>query len=177
MGTFSEQDVHHRIGTLAGKPAEQAFLRVLAAEGRHLGQKVFRLGLDQLPTSDGIIATLGPFTRYAPDFVAVGGSCYEVQGCGEDGLVTFKLEKLLTQAAWHAQLAAEKRDLRYAIYAQHLDLLFRVTFEHVLWAVATHGGILRVVVDDKLGWKVPVEAFLHGEVVNLGSAMRALKVK
>lgn len=172
---FSTQDVHERIGGLAGKPAEEAFLKVMAAEGYELGVRIARWGFDGFDTSNRVIATLPAFIRHAPDFVQVGGHMWEAQGCGEDRMFVFKKDKLESMWMWHALLLPTGRELRWALYVQPDEVLYRSSFDHVLWAIQTHGEYHEEVVPGKDGWLVPVSAFDYGLVLDYSDAFRALK--
>lgn len=174
--TFHLESIDTRIGGLAGGPAETAFVAVMEADGYLLDRKLFRFGLEQLPTEGAVVPTLTPLVRHAPDFVQVGGHMWEVQGCGADRTFTFKREKLDALWQWFMLLNKDGRDLRFALYVQPDQLVYRSSFEHVLWACYNKGEFSEAVVDDKPGWRVPSNAFEWGQVTSLADTFRALKV-
>ena len=173
---FHEDSVENRIAGLAGGPAEAAFIKVMEADGYMLDRKLFRFGLEKLPTEGAVVPTLTPLVRHAPDFVQVGGHMWEVQGCGTDRTFTFKREKLEALWQWFMLLNRDGRDLRFALYVQPDNIVYRSSIEHVLWACYTRGEFHEAVVDTKPGWRVPADAFEWGLVVSLGETFRALKV-
>lgn len=56
-----------------------------------------RYGLDRPPIQ---VWKLPPFIRYTPDYLCTDG-LYEVQGCGQDGLIKIKLDKLESLRQWN----------------------------------------------------------------------------
>jgi hypothetical protein len=56
-----------------------------------------RYGLDRPPIQ---MWKLPPLIRYTPDYLCTDG-LYEVQGCGQDGLIKLKLEKLDALKRWN----------------------------------------------------------------------------
>jgi hypothetical protein len=174
--SFQLDTVDNRIAGLAGGPAEDAFVRVMDADGYALGRKLFRFGLEKLPTEGAVVPTLTSLIRHAPDFVQVGGHMWEVQGCGQDRTFTFKQEKLQALWSWFLLLNQDGRDLRFALYVQPDNIVYRSSFEHVLWACYEKGDFSEAVVDDKPGWRVHAQAFEWGQVTSLADTFRALKV-
>lgn len=159
MAAFNERDIHSRIGGLAGRPAEAAFLRWLdAAKGYRLGERVFRYGLDQVPTGGAVAATFTPRLLHTPDFVSVGGHLWEVEGTRHESF-QFKREKLDALNAWASQLTG-KRQLRWFLYRSQDETAIVCSHEMVLWAInQPDAEYLPDLYDGKDGWQVPFTVF------------------
>jgi hypothetical protein len=87
--SFKDQQFDARYQQM-GDEAEQKF------EATHPRGWV-RYGLDRPPIQ---VWKLPEFIRYTPDYLCTDG-LYEVQGCGQDGLIKIKLEKLGALRQWN----------------------------------------------------------------------------
>lgn len=156
---FHAQDVHARIGGLAGTPAENAFLEWQASRGRLPGTHVVRFGFDQVDTSAGLVASMEPMLRHVPDFVTVGGHLFEVQGSG-DGVWVFKEEKLTALHLWD-RILSDGRQLRWFLYRSDENTAVVCTHQ-CLTSVLLHAPDVQWSSDlfeGKSGWVVPETAF------------------
>lgn len=170
---YNERSIHERIGGLAGKPAENAFVAVMQDQGRELGKHVFRFGFDQVSTTDGVVATFPPVLRHTPDFVSVGGHIWECQGCGVDRMITIKEDKLSDLLKWQQFI---NRSLRWSFYVQPDDIVLFATTDAVLWAI-NHEDTQTTVLDPdtsapKKAWRVPVSVFMERRVKDAFAAER-----
>jgi hypothetical protein len=87
--SFKDQPFDTRYQQM-GDEAEQMF------EKTH-PRNFLRYGLDRPPIQ---VWRLPPFVRYTPDYLCSDG-LYEVQGCGQDGLIKIKFEKLEALRQWN----------------------------------------------------------------------------
>lgn len=161
MGDFADLDVHTRLGGMAGRPAEEAFLRWMTqVKGYLLNQRVFRYGVDQWPTNQ-VVATMDAWERHTPDFLSVGGHFWEVEGT-DAGAWTFKKEKLAALTHWHTSLTGA-RQLRWFLYHRPSDTAVICSHDTVLWAINQAESEYSEDLFDgenKPGWRVPLHVFL-----------------
>jgi hypothetical protein len=170
---YRDDTIHERIGTIAGRPAESAFIAAMAKRGYNIGEKLFRFGFEQVPTKFGVAATFPSWVLHAPDYIQVGGHMWEVQGCGHDGIVRFKREKLTTLwEDWHVRLGGN-RQVQFAVYSMRDEVVYLLTFDMVLWAIdQPESRYLEQLVDAKDGWEVPLELFDRRLVTDISIARR-----
>lgn len=155
---FFERELDERIGadSLAGRPAEQAFVRWQAARGRVEGEHFIRLGFDRVSTKSGLVASLDPSQQHMPDYLQVGGHAWEVQGAaGTEWKV--KKEKVDALTRYELQLSGG-RNLRWFFYDQGTDSAL-ICSHACLLSVVEQLELLPELLDHKAGWKVPATAF------------------
>lgn len=155
---FYEQSLANRVGSdsLAGRPAEDAFVRWQAAKGRLEGEHFIRLGFDRVSTTAGLVASMDPSQQHLPDYIQVGGHAWEVQGAAE-GVWKVKQEKVEALTRYELNLTGG-RNLRWFLYNQADDAA--VICSHAcLLAVLNRLELVENLLDHKSGWLVPAEAF------------------
>lgn len=168
--SYSDLTVHDRLGSYAGTESEAAALAFMASRGRPLA----RFGFDRVSTADAVVATYPNVIRHTPDFIGPGGKFYEVQACGYDRTLTFKLEKLEALARWQEFANAP---VRFLLYIQAEQTMLCATWDAVLSAIH-EPECERVVLDagsqrPKEAVRVPLSALLRFEVVDAFDAANA----
>ena len=109
--SFKDDNIHSRLGGVAGEIAEQEAERRMEA----IGRPIYRFGTRKIPTDLAMPASWPLVIRATPDYIGLG-CFYEVQGCGQSNVIHFKKEKLEALAFWHQLMP-----VRFLIYVQPSD--------------------------------------------------------
>jgi hypothetical protein len=166
--SYMESSLEERIHGLAGDPAENAFRRYMATEGKLENQHYYRIGYDRTDTSTAFLATLPLVERYRPDFIQIGGHYWEVQGYGHKQTILFKREKIEVQWKHYAGHGQSRRQLRFFLYDSSRDAALVMPVQTVLWALRHADSVYdeNAVGEGKAAWTVPADVFRERLVVD-----------
>ena len=111
-------------------------------------RKFVRFGLNRPPLQ---VHRLPTFVRYTPDYLTTSGF-YEVQGCGRDRLLKFKVEKLSALSLWDAM-----HPVRLWLWDAHGAAWADVSLEDAYRLIGIHGRMDQFR-EGKPYWALPVDA-------------------